>query len=67
MSDLNSNVPVTIAPQNIQAIITGNGDGAKIKYIKDGLSDEFTEKSIVYTSGTGAILKVVYLLEGLKF
>ncbi len=57
LSDLNSNVPVTIAPQNIQAIITGNGDGAKIKYIKDGLSDEFTEKSIVYTSGTGAIFK----------
>ena len=57
MSDLNSNVPVTIAPQNIQAIITGNGDGAKIKYIKDGVSDEFTEKSIVYTSGTGAIFK----------
>ena len=26
LSDLNSNVPVTIAPQNIQAIITGNGD-----------------------------------------
>ena len=36
-SDLNSNVPVTIAPQNIQAIITGNGDNyAQIKYIKDG-------------------------------
>ena len=58
LSDLNSNVPVTIAPQNIQAIITGNGDvGAEIKYIKDGVSDELDDESIVYTSGTGAIFK----------
>ena len=58
LSDLNSNVPVTIAPQNIQAIITGGGDDfAEIKYIKQGLSNEFDDKSIVYTSGTGAIFK----------
>ena len=58
LSDLNSNVPVTIAPQNIQAIITGRGDDfGQIKYIKEGLSDELTEESIVYTSGTGAIFK----------
>tara|TARA_B100000965_G_scaffold317040_1_gene277541 strand:+ start:146 stop:1372 length:1227 start_codon:yes stop_codon:yes gene_type:complete len=58
LSDLNSNVPVSIAPQNIQAIITGSGDNyGQIKYIKDGLSNEFTEESIVYTSGTGAIFK----------
>ncbi len=58
LSDLNSNVPVTIAPQNIQAIITGDGDkGAQIKYIKEGISDGFTDQSIVYTSGTGALFK----------
>ena len=58
LSDLNSNVPVTVAPQNIQAIITGRGDDfGQIKYIKEGLSDELTEESIVYTSGTGAIFK----------
>ena len=58
LSDLNSNVPVTIAPQNIQAIITGGGDNlGQIKYIRDGLLEEFTEESIVYTSGTGAIFK----------
>ena len=58
LSDLNSNVPVTIAPQNIQAIITGSGDNnAQIKYIKDGISDAFDEKGIVYTSGTGGIFK----------
>ena len=58
LSDLNSNVPVTIAPQNIQAIITGNGDNqGQIKYIKDGFSDEISQESIIYTSGTGAIFK----------
>ena len=58
LSDLNSNVPVTIAPQNVQAIITGTGKNyGQIKYIKDGLSEEFNEKSIAYTSGTGAIFK----------
>tara|TARA_A100000164_G_scaffold237497_1_gene210914 strand:+ start:6 stop:1241 length:1236 start_codon:yes stop_codon:yes gene_type:complete len=58
LSDLNSNVPVTIAPQNIQAIVTGTGDSyGKIKYIKDGLSREIEEESIIYTSGTGAIFK----------
>ena len=58
LSDLNSNAPVTIAPQNIQAIITGDGDNAaQIKYIKDGILDEFTNESIIYSSGTGAIFK----------
>ena len=58
LSDLNSNVPVTIAPQNIQAIVTGTGDNyGQIKYIKDGLSEEIEEESIIYTSGTGAIFK----------
>ena len=58
LSDLNSNVPVTIAPQNVQAIVTGTGDNyGQIKYIKDGLSKEIEEESIIYTSGTGAIFK----------
>ena len=58
LSDLNSNVPVTIAPQNIQAIITGDGENqGQIKYLKEGFSDELTKESIVYTSGTGAIFK----------
>tara|TARA_Y100000816_G_C26076700_1_gene566856 strand:+ start:19 stop:1245 length:1227 start_codon:yes stop_codon:yes gene_type:complete len=58
LSDLNSNVPVTIAPQNIQAIVSGSGKNfGEIKYIKSGLSEEFLKESIVYTSGTGAIFK----------
>ncbi len=58
LSDLNSNVPVTIAPQNIQAIVTGSGsDYGQIKYIKSGLTEDLVDDSIVYTSGTGAIFK----------
>ena len=58
LSDLNSNIPVTIAPQNIQAIITGTGDSyGEIKYIKDSSVDKFTKESIIYSSGTGAVFK----------
>ena len=58
LSDLNSNIPVTIAPQNIQAIVTGTGDDyGEIKYIKEITPTEFEDKSIVYSSGTGAIFK----------
>ncbi len=58
LSDLNSNVPVTIAPQNIQAIITGAGDNfGLIRYIKDSFPENFRDESIAYTSGTGAIFK----------
>ncbi len=68
LSDLNSNVPVTIAPQNIQAIITGSDDNfGEIKYVRDGLSEEFSEKSIVYTSGTGAIFRSGIPIGKLKF
>ena len=58
LSDLNSTVPASIAPQNIQAIITGSGaNHGEIKYIKDGKGNKFNDKSIVYTSGTGAIFR----------
>ena len=58
LSDLNSNVPVSIAPQNVQAIITGSGENyGEIKYTKEGLDNKFNDQSIVYTSGTGAIFK----------
>ncbi len=58
LSDLNSNVPASITPGNIQAIIVGNGENfGEIKYIKGSLVDELQEKSIVYTSGAGSIFR----------
>ncbi len=58
LSDLNSNVPISILPGNIQAIITGNGgNSGKIKYTKDNLIDAIKNQSIAYTSGAGSIFK----------
>ena len=58
LSDLNSNLPISIIPGNIQAIITGNGENSgEIKYIKDNLIKDIQDQSIAYTSGTGSIFK----------
>ena len=58
LSDLNSNVPISITPGNVQAIVVGNGKNqGEIKYIKDNLIDNIEDQSIAYTSGAGAIFK----------
>ena len=58
LSDLNSSVPISITPGNIQAIIVGDGkNSGEIRYIKDNLIEDIQDKSIAYTSGTGAIFK----------
>ena len=51
LSDLNSSVPISITPGNIQAIVIGNGRGSgEIRYIKDNLIEGIIDKSIAYTS-----------------
>ena len=56
LTDLNSSVPVSITPNNVQAIIVGNGEAnGEIKYIKGNFIDEIENNSIAYTSGTGSI------------
>jgi len=58
LSDLNSNVPVSITPGNVQAIIIGDGkDSGEIRYIKDNLIEDIQDQSIAYTSGTGSLYK----------
>jgi rod shape-determining protein MreC len=58
LSDLNSNVPISITPGNVQAIVVGDGKNlGEIKYIKDNLIEEIKDKSTAYTSGTGSIFK----------
>ena len=58
LSDLNSNVPVSIAPSNFQAIVSGDGKkSGEIKYVKGNYTNQIDDKSIAYTSGTGSIYK----------
>ena len=58
LTDLNSNIPVSITPGNVQAIVVGNGKKkGEIKYIKNDLIDKIDDKGIAYTSGTGSIFK----------
>ncbi len=58
LTDLNSNIPVSITPGNVQAIVVGNGDKkGEIKYIKNDLINKIDGQGIAYTSGTGSIFK----------
>ena len=56
LSDLNSRIPVSIEPGSIQSILFGDGkNSGKIHYTKDNTPIKID--SIVYTSGTGGLLK----------
>tara|TARA_Y100000590_G_scaffold429007_1_gene541074 strand:+ start:503 stop:1345 length:843 start_codon:yes stop_codon:yes gene_type:complete len=56
LSDLNSRIPVSIDPGSIQSILLGDGDkSGKIQYTNSDLPLE--NGSIIYTSGTGGLLK----------
>ena len=58
LSDINSNIPISISPGNLQAIATGTGkDYAKVNYLKETHYEEISNDSIVYTSGTGGLIK----------
>src|SRR6056300_501824 len=58
LSDLNSNVPISISPGDVQAIVVGDGiDSGKIKYVKDNLVGDIQDQSIAYTSGTGDVFR----------
>jgi len=57
ISDINSKVPVTIQPLNIEAIMGGLGkQQGKLQYIKGGkLINNHNDELIVVTSGSGGI------------
>ena len=58
MSDINSNIPITISPGNLLAIATGTGQNqAKVNFLKKIHFDKITNDSLVYTSGTGGLIK----------
>ena len=56
ISDLNSKIPVSIEPGNIQSILSGTGKrNGKIEYVESEIL--INDGSIVYTSGSGNIFK----------
>ncbi len=59
LSDLNSKIPSVLAPQNIQAVISGTGkDHGIIEHTKDDIEEDINETdAIVYTSGLGGLFK----------
>ena len=58
LSDINSNIPISISPGNLQAIATGtSNDYAKVTYLKKTHYDKINNESLVYTSGTAGLIK----------
>ena len=59
LSDLNSKIPSVLAPQNIQAVISGTGkDYGIIEHTKDDIEEDLNETdTIIYTSGLGGLFK----------
>ena len=56
VSDLNSKIPVSIEPGNVQSILSGSGKNhGMIQYFKEEL--DVDANSIIYTSGSGGIFK----------
>ena len=56
ISDLNSKIPVSIEPGNIQSILSGTGkQNGIIEYVESEIS--INDGSVVYTSGSGNIFK----------
>ena len=59
LSDLNSKIPSVLAPQNIQAVVSGTGkDYGIIEHTKDDIEKDLNKiDSIIYTSGFGGLFK----------
>jgi rod shape-determining protein MreC len=56
LSDLNSKIPVSIEPGNIQSILSGSGKNeGTIQYLKK--ETDLEDESIVYSSDSGGIFK----------
>ena len=56
ISDLNSKIPVTIEPKGVLSILSGDGEtSGVIQYMKERI--EIDTNSVLYTSGTGGLLK----------
>jgi len=58
VSDINSKIPVSLEPNNVQAIMSGNGSGEGIiEYISEDKLENESEDLIVFTSGMSGLFK----------
>jgi rod shape-determining protein MreC len=59
LSDLNSKIPSVLAPQNIQAVISGTGKNyGIIEHTKDDIEEDLKDQDVtIYTSGLGGLFK----------
>ena len=59
LSDLNSKIPSVLAPQNIQAVVSGTGkDYGIIEHTKEDIEKDLNQiDTIIYTSGLGGLFK----------
>ena len=58
LSDINSNIPITIEPGNLQAILTGSGkEYGIVNFLKKIHYKKIKNGSLVYSSGTGGLIK----------
>ena len=58
LSDINSNIPISIEPGNLQAIATGLGNEfGQVNFLKKIHYDKIKDGSFIYSSGTGGLIK----------
>ena len=58
LSDINSKIPVSISPNDIQAIMSGDGkENATLQYIQGVDFENNNDEKIVVTSGAGGLFK----------
>ena len=59
LSDLNSKIPSVLAPNNIQAVVSGTGNNyGIIEHTQDEIEKKLNENEIIaYTSGLGGLFK----------
>ena len=58
LSDINSKIPVSVSPNDIQAIMSGDGkENATLQYIQGVDFENNNDEKIVVTSGAGGLFK----------
>ena len=58
LTDINSKIPVSLQPGDVQAIVSGEGKQSGIlQYVKEEGTVEYNEDLLVFTSGAGGLFK----------